>query len=93
MFTTCSVLLGLSLLYVLVRAQNILPEQEQLAEKSKGCLSDLARRLKALVTVAFKAREGWQRTLILINTTCFLLYEMPYQGGTLKKFCLDMCQL
>jgi hypothetical protein len=94
MFTTCSVLLGLSLLYVLVRVQNIIPEQTQLEKKNQGCLSDLARRLKDLVAVAFKAREGWQRTLILINITCFLLYEMPLQGGTSEKFILFyMCQV
>jgi hypothetical protein len=94
MFTTCSVLLGISLLYVLVRIQNILPKQVKLKEEHGGSLSSLARRLKDFVTVAFKARRGRHtRAIILIISTCFLLHEIPYQGGTYQLFLFHLAKL
>ena len=81
-FTSCTLLLSLSLVYVLIRVQNILPEEGKTRKEDSGRLCGLLRRLKDLCTVAFRARRGRHtRAIILIFTACFLLHEMPYQGG------------
>jgi MFS family permease len=81
-FGTCAVLLSISILYVIVRVKNILPQQFGRKEQERGIVDQLAARFHSLATVAFKARPAKStRVVILTIILCFLLQEMPYQGG------------
>ena len=74
-FVICSILCIISLIYTLIRLENIIPVKEDFQENERrSCFSSVRTTLKA----PFRKRKGHLRIKILLLCLIFLLQEAPW---------------